>query len=223
MIIPPDARFDFDCFEPLPIRIEVSGAPLSSEAGLVPLRQFDQRIGWTKQFAAALDDSRDPDLIEHSFSEMVRMRIFGILAGYEHQNDHDTLRTDDVFKLIADRSPTAPDLASQPTLSRFENQINIASLNEVSWRVSSTSFKRRDRSNDCTGFSLSRGKHFGEQDKGDIANPRRVTGLRRSARGRGRDFPGNLSSRRLRCVSIRGRGSGGNLTQVSFRPFHEEI
>ena len=58
---------------------------------------------------------------------MVRMRVFGILAGYEDRNDHDTLRTDPVFKLVADRSPRDPDLASQPTLSRFENQINIRS------------------------------------------------------------------------------------------------
>jgi hypothetical protein len=59
---------------------------------------------------------------------MVRSRVFGILAGYEDQNDHDTLRTDPVFKLIANRSPTDTDLASQPTLSRFENQIDIPSL-----------------------------------------------------------------------------------------------
>src|SRR5271170_2983365 len=120
--------FDFDFFEPLPIQIEVSDAPLTSDAGLLPLRQFDERIGLTKQFAQMLDDPRDPELIEHSFLDMVRMRIFGILAGYEDQNDHDTLRTDPVFKLIAERSPSDADLASQPTLSRFENQINIPSL-----------------------------------------------------------------------------------------------
>jgi hypothetical protein len=120
--------FDFDFFGPLPIQIEVSNAPLTSDAGLLPLRQFDERIGLTKQFAAALDDPRDQDLIDHSFLDMVRMRIFGILAGYEDQNDHDTLRTDPVFKLIAERSPNDPDLASQPTLSRFENQINVSSL-----------------------------------------------------------------------------------------------
>ena len=89
----------------LPIQIEVSDAPLTSDAGLLPLRQFDERIGLTKQFAAVLDDPRDPELIEHTFLEMVRSRVFGILAGYEDQNDHDTLRTDPVFKLIADRSP----------------------------------------------------------------------------------------------------------------------
>ena len=120
--------FDFDFYEPLPIQVEVSDAPLTSDAGLLPLRQFDQRIGLTSQFAAALHDPRDPDLIEHTFPEMVRSRVFGILAGYEDQNDHDTLRTDPTFKLIANRSPDDADLASQPTLSRFENQIDIPSL-----------------------------------------------------------------------------------------------
>lgn len=127
MSIQPASLF-LDFFEPLPIHVETSDAPLTSDAGLLPLRQFDQRIGLTQQFAQALDDPRDPDLIEHSFADMVRMRVFGILAGYEDQNDHDTLRTDPVFKLIADRSPQDADLASQPTLSRFENQINIRSL-----------------------------------------------------------------------------------------------
>jgi hypothetical protein len=120
--------FDLDFFGPLPIEFEVSDAPLTSDAGLLPLRQFDERIGFTKQFAAALTDPRDPDLIEHSFLDMSRMRIFGILAGYADQNDHDTLRSDPVFKLIAERSPNGPDLASQPTLSRFENQVDIPSL-----------------------------------------------------------------------------------------------
>ena len=127
----PAALFQFDFFQPLPIQIQVSDAPLTSDAGLLPLRQFDQRTDLTQQFAAVLDDPRHPDLIEHSFTELVRMRVFGILAGYQDQNDHDTLRTDAVFKLIAERSPTDADLASQPTLSRFENQINIASLKRL--------------------------------------------------------------------------------------------
>ena len=62
---------------------------------------------------------------------MVRSRIYGILAGYEDQNDHDTLRADPVFKLISDRSPEDHDLASQPTLSRFENAISIQSLKRL--------------------------------------------------------------------------------------------
>jgi hypothetical protein len=121
---------DLDFFTK-PIDVEVSTAPLSSDAGLLLMRQFDQRIGFTQQFADALHDPRHPQRIEHSFLDMTRMRIFGILAGYEDQNDHDTLRTDPIFKLLADRSPDDDDLASQPTLSRFENLIDIPSL----WRL----------------------------------------------------------------------------------------
>lgn len=131
MSIQPVSLFDLDFFPPLPIHVETSDAPLTSDAGLPPLRQFDQRIGLTQQFAEALHDRRHPDLVEHSFADMVRMRVFGILAGYEDQNDHDVLRSDPVFKLVAGRSPLDADLASQPTLSRFENQIDVPSLKRL--------------------------------------------------------------------------------------------
>jgi hypothetical protein len=68
------------------------------------------------------------DRIEQTFLEMTRSRVYGILAGYEDCNDHDALRSDPVFKLIAGRLPTDDDLASQPTLSRFENAIGPPSL-----------------------------------------------------------------------------------------------
>ncbi|HEY7422829.1 MAG TPA: hypothetical protein VH682_01085 [Gemmataceae bacterium] len=55
-----------------PLMIEPSPAPLFGDAGLLPLRPFDQRIGLTRAFAETLDDPRDPDLTEHSFREMVR-------------------------------------------------------------------------------------------------------------------------------------------------------
>ena len=124
------SEHDLDFFSKS-IRVEISDDALTSDAGLLPLRQFDHRIGLTDQFVAALHDPRDPQRIDHSFCDMARMRIFGILAGYEDQNDHDTLRTDPVFKLLADRSPDDADLASQPTLSRFENLIDIPSLKRL--------------------------------------------------------------------------------------------
>jgi hypothetical protein len=114
-----------------PVDIELSSAPLSTDAGLLPIRQFDQRIRLTEQFAAALQDRRDPTFVAHSMLSMVRQRIYGILADYEDQNDHDTLRSDPIFKLIADRLPDEPDLSSQPTLSRFENAVSIPDL----WRL----------------------------------------------------------------------------------------
>ena len=131
MNIQPAWQETFDFFGPVNIIIEPSQAQLSSDAGLLPIRQFDQRLGLTRSFADVLDDPRDPDQIDHTVLDMVRARVYGILAGYADQNDHDTLRHDPVFKLIADRSPTAGDLASQPTLSRFENAINIPSLKRL--------------------------------------------------------------------------------------------
>jgi hypothetical protein len=108
-----------------PLVLEPSPGQLSGDAGLLPVRQCDQRIGFTRANACALEDPRNPGLTEHTFLEMVRSRVYGILAGYADQNDHDTLRADPVFKLVADRSPADDDLASQPTLSRFENAISM--------------------------------------------------------------------------------------------------
>jgi hypothetical protein len=113
--VPP---LSFDFFPSRPVQIEISSAPLTSDAGLLPIRQFDEQIRLTEQFAAALQDLRHPKFVEQPLLSMVRQRIYGILADYEDQNDHDTLRSDPVFKLIADRLPDDPDLASQPTLSQ---------------------------------------------------------------------------------------------------------
>jgi hypothetical protein len=120
-----------DFFDSLPIFWQTSTEQLSHDGGLLLFRQLDQRLGFTRDFAAALDDPRDPDLREHSFLEMTRQRVYGILADYEDQNDADSLRADPIFKLLCGRRPDGPDLASQPTLSRFENSISIASLKRL--------------------------------------------------------------------------------------------
>jgi len=130
MSIQPAWQHTLDFFG-TPIVIEPSAGQLSSDAGLLPFRQFDEQLGLTRDFAAALDDPRHPDLVEHPVLEMVRSRVYGILAGYADQNDHDTLRHDPLFKLLANRQPTDPALASQPTLSRFENAISIPSLKRL--------------------------------------------------------------------------------------------
>jgi hypothetical protein len=123
--------FSFDFLPSRPVELEISSHPLTSDAGLLPIRQLDQNLRLTEQFAAALEDRRDPTLTRQSVLSMVRQRIYGILADYEDQNDHDILRSDPLFKLVADRLPDGPDLASQPTLSRFENAVTIPDL----WRL----------------------------------------------------------------------------------------
>lgn len=108
--------------------VEPSAAQVSSDAGLLPFRQLDEELGLTRQFAEALTDRRHVGYLSHTFLEMVRMRVYGILADYPDQNDHDLLRSDPVFKLVCDRSIHDDDLASQPTLSRFENAIGTRSF-----------------------------------------------------------------------------------------------
>jgi hypothetical protein len=118
--------FDFSTSKP--IVVEPSAAQVSSDGGLLPFRQLDEQIGLTQQFAEALIDRRHVGYVDHSFLDMARMRIYGILADYPDQNDHDVLRSDPIFKLICDRSIEDDDLASQPTLSRFENAIATGSF-----------------------------------------------------------------------------------------------
>jgi len=116
----------FDFLGRMRIEVEAVEEQVSSDAGLLPIRQFDERLGWTEGFAAQIHDGRSGQF--HTVGEMVRQRVFGILAGYEDQNDHDTLRSDGVFKLVAGRRPDDLDLASQPTLSRLENAITASDL-----------------------------------------------------------------------------------------------
>lgn len=118
----------FDFCTSKPIVVEPSAAQVSSDGGLLPFRELDEQIGFTRQFAEALIDRRHAGYVDHTFLEMARMRIYGILADYPDQNDHDVLRSDPIFKLICDRSIEDDDLASQPTLSRFENAIEAGSF-----------------------------------------------------------------------------------------------
>ena len=112
-----------------PVVVKSSAAMMSSDAGLISIRQFDQRWQFTRRLAECLDDTRsDP---AHAIDEMVSQRLFGIIAGYEDCNDHDDLRGDPVFKILAGRQPTDDELASQPTLSRFENSITPSMLQRL--------------------------------------------------------------------------------------------
>jgi Transposase DDE domain group 1 len=116
-------QLGFDFGRSKPVVVEPSAAQVSSDAGLLAFRQLDEHLGLSEQLAACLTDRRHGGSIGHTFLEMVRMRVYGILADYADQNDHDLLRSDPVFKLLCGRSIHDHDLASQPTLSRFENAI----------------------------------------------------------------------------------------------------
>lgn len=119
-------QFVFGFWQGRPVQVEQVDENLSSDGGLMPFWELDQKLRWTESFTRQFNDRRVDPL--HSALSIVRQRVFGILAGYEDQNDHDTLRSDPIFKLIAGRTPEADDLASQPTISRLENAITAGDL-----------------------------------------------------------------------------------------------
>jgi hypothetical protein len=124
-------EFSLDFGTSKPVVVEPSTAQVSSDAGLLLFRQLDEQLGVTEQLAAALTDPRDPDRTTHTYLEMVRMRVYGVLADYPDQNDHDVLRSDPVFKVVCERSIDDKDLASQPTLSRFENATDVSAFSRL--------------------------------------------------------------------------------------------
>jgi hypothetical protein len=96
----------------------------SSDGGAVLLAAADRRLGLCRSLSECLADRRDPWKVRHEVSELVHQRVYGIAAGYPDGNDTARLSGDPVFKMLLGRDPITGDrLASQPTLSRFENEV----------------------------------------------------------------------------------------------------
>jgi len=99
------------------------GGAISSDGGLLLLREVDQRLGLLDAVAGTLPDPRSPLLVKHQTEQLLRQRVFGLCQGYEDLNDHDSLRDDLVMQTALERDTAA---ASSPTLCRFENRANRA-------------------------------------------------------------------------------------------------
>jgi Transposase DDE domain group 1 len=107
-----------------PVVARFDQAHASSDGGAVLLKALDDRLGLTARLAASLTDRRQAGKVEHELIELVRQRVYGIACGYADCNDAARLADDPVHKLLLERDPlTGPTLASQPTLSRFENAV----------------------------------------------------------------------------------------------------
>jgi Transposase DDE domain group 1 len=106
---------------------------ISSDGGVLLLAGADKRLGLIDTLAALIPDHRDPALITHTVSDILRARIFAIACGYPDADDLDDLRKDPAFKLACGRLPeSGDDLASQPTLSRWENAADLRTLIRLS-------------------------------------------------------------------------------------------
>ena len=101
----------------------------SSDGGAVLLKAADRRLRLTESLAACLDDRRQSGKIAHEIIELLGQRVFGIACGYADANDAARLADDPIHKLLLGRDPiTGAALASQPTLSRFENGVDRKAL-----------------------------------------------------------------------------------------------
>jgi hypothetical protein len=111
------------------VELNFDGGRLSSDAGVILLKDIDDQLGLTHALAAVLSDRRDARRIHFTPEDLLKQRVFQIAAGYEDANDSNPLRHDPIFKLLLDRLPeTGPPLASQPTISRFENRVSRTEL-----------------------------------------------------------------------------------------------
>jgi hypothetical protein len=112
------------------LRVDFDGGAITSDAGLLLIREFDERLGLTTDVAARISDNRDQRYVHHDMLSLVRQRSYQIVAGYEDANDADRLKDDPTFQVVASESLDA--LGSQPTLSRLENDIDWSSIARLS-------------------------------------------------------------------------------------------
>jgi len=121
-------------------------AHASSDGGALLLKACDQRLGLSQALAGCYGDARQPGKIRHGLCELFRQRLFGIGCGYADANDASRLAGDPVMKLLCDRDAIEGEgLASQPTLSRFENAVGRSDLLRMGEVLADTVIKRHRR------------------------------------------------------------------------------
>jgi hypothetical protein len=114
--------FDLPAVARKKLTVDFDGGNQSSDGGVLALRAAEQKIGIIARLASVLPDRRDHLRVRHHLAEIIGARVLGICCGYEDGIDHDRLRDDLALKMAVGRAPdTGAPLASQSTISRFEN------------------------------------------------------------------------------------------------------
>lgn len=116
------SSFGFPAVGRKKITAAFDGGRLTSDGGVLLLAQAERAMGICRRLAACIADPRDPARVTHRLDDILRARVFAIACGYEDADDLDTLRDDPGFRLAMDKLPgSGVGLASQPTMSRWEN------------------------------------------------------------------------------------------------------
>lgn len=112
--------------------MDFSSPRLSDFGGLAAIREYERPGNIIDRIVSCIVDLRNQDFVVHTYGEMVRQRVYQIIAGYEDADDCDRLRSDGMIKLCAGRNPfDEVDLASQPTMCRLENQLTKQELHAI--------------------------------------------------------------------------------------------
>ena len=128
------------------IEADFDGGMTTSDGGVLLLRQADARTGIVDRIVEAMSDQRHQSYIDHTYTELIRQRIFQIACGYEDANDSDDLRSDPGLKTACERLPlTGDDLASQPTMSRLENSVSRSDLYRIGLALLETFIESYDK------------------------------------------------------------------------------
>ncbi len=118
----------------------------SSDGGAILLQACDRRLGLTEALIGSIDDRRQSGKIRHAIGDLVRQRLYAIGCGYPDANDASRLGADPIQKLLCERDPVkGEELASQPTLSRFENSVDRADLYRMGIALADTVIERHRR------------------------------------------------------------------------------
>ena len=111
-----------------PVVVKFDGGLLSSDGGVLALREVEERLRVADRLAACMIDPRAADQITHSLADVIRFRLLMISAGYEDGNDANALRRDPMFKMALDLSPVDRELCSQSTISPLENLPDVRAV-----------------------------------------------------------------------------------------------
>jgi len=110
------------------VEVDFNGGDVSSDAGLLFLRETESQIGVINKVANAIHDKRHPSYVKHQIVQLLTQRVFQIASGYEDANDSNDLKNDPILKISCDKDDP---LASQPTMCRFENAPNRMTLYRI--------------------------------------------------------------------------------------------
>ena len=126
--------FDLPPIENKRVEASFTASEISSDGGLLLVRNIEDQTGIIKALVSCIEDTRHPGYIDHTLEEIASQRVYQIVAGYEDANDCNTLRDDTILKMSVGRLPMTGDaLASQSTMTRFENTPRASELYNIAY------------------------------------------------------------------------------------------